>query len=139
MKVEQFTVTLGRRERGFHLVTEEIERQIDLSGIRKGIAQIFLQHTSASLSISENCEANVRRDMETFFSDLADKDENYYTHTYEGKDDMPAHLKSVMLGTSLSIPVTYGHFNLGAWQGIYLNEHRNSAGARSVVITVMGE
>ncbi len=139
MKVEQYTVTLTRKARGFHLVTEEIERQIDLGGIQKGIAQIFLQHTSASLSISENCEASVRRDMERFFSDLADKDGDYYTHTYEGEDDMPAHLKSVMLGTSLTVPVTCGEFNLGTWQGIYLNEHRNTAGPRSVVVTVMGD
>ncbi len=99
---------------------------------------LFLQHSSASLSINENCDPSVRDDMESFFNDVVDEGKSYFTHTYEGSDDMPAHLKSVMLGVSLNIPVTKGDLNMGTWQGIYLNEHRDHGGSRRIVATLTG-
>jgi secondary thiamine-phosphate synthase enzyme len=137
MIVEQKSIVLRARARGFHLVTSEILSQLDLSVVSKGTLNLFLQHSSASLSINENCDPGVRDDMEAFFSDVAD-DKPYFTHTYEGRDDMPAHLKSVMLGVSLTIPVTDGTLNMGTWQGIYLNEHRDRGGSRRVIATLIG-
>lgn len=99
---------------------------------------LFLKHTSASLALGENYEANVRDDLENFFNDIVDENKPYFTHTYEGKDDMPAHIKSLMMGVSLTIPITDGGLNLGTWQGIYLNEHRDRGGSREVLATVMG-
>ena len=138
MIVEQQEIVLRPRGRGFHLVTSEIVAKLELSNVKKGVLQLFLQHSSASLSINENCDPEVRVDMEAFFNDVVAEDKTYYTHTYEGADDMPAHLKSVMLGVSLSIPVTDGALNMGTWQGIYLNEHRDRGGARRIVATLMG-
>ena len=137
MQVFQKTVTLPPKKRGFHLVTDEVEAIVKSSGIQTGVAHIFLQHTSASLSINENADPSVRRDFEAFFSDTCD-DKPYYIHTYEGSDDMPAHIKSSLLGNSLSIPVTNGKLNLGTWQGIYLGEHREYGGNRKIVVTVQG-
>ena len=137
MIVEQRSIALRARGRGFHLVTSEILSRLDLSAVSRGTLNLFLQHSSASLSINENCDPSVRGDMEVFFNDLADG-KPYYTHTYEGEDDMPAHLKSVMLGVSLTIPVTDGRLNMGTWQGIYLNEHRDFASSRRLIITVQG-
>lgn len=134
----QYEFTLSKRPRGFHLVTDEIERQLEGIGqVKAGLAHLFLKHTSASLSINENADPTVREDMETFFSDLADG-KPYYIHTCEGADDMPAHIKNSLIGTSLSIPVTNGRLNLGTWQGIYLNEHRDYASPRTLVVTIQG-
>jgi secondary thiamine-phosphate synthase enzyme len=138
MKIEQQRIALSHKPRGFHLVTDEIERQLDISDITVGIVHLFLQHSSASLSINENCDPSVRQDMECYFNDIVDEDTPYFTHTYEGNDDMPAHIKSSMLGVSLSIPVTQGRINMGTWQGIYLNEHRNHGGNRHIIVTIIG-
>ena len=136
----QKEITLAPKARGFHLVTDEIEAQLpELRGFRVGIAQIFLKHTSASLTLTENADPSVRRDLETQFAVLAPERIGYYKHLAEGPDDMPAHIKSAMIGTSLSVPVTNGRFHLGTWQGICLGEHRTSGGARKVVVTVFGE
>jgi secondary thiamine-phosphate synthase enzyme len=134
----QYEVTLSKKPRGFHLVTDEITHRLEgLETVKSGLAHIFLKHTSASLSINENADPTVRKDMERFFTDLADN-KPYYIHTYEGDDDMPAHIKNSVIGTSLTIPVTNGRLNLGTWQGIYLNEHRDFASSRSVVVTIQG-
>jgi secondary thiamine-phosphate synthase enzyme len=133
--VFQTTVTLPPYPRGFHLITDIIENAVSKADVATGLVHLFLKHTSASLCINENADPSVRRDMERFFTDIADA-KPYYIHTYEGDDDMPAHIKSVMLGTSLTVPVTDGRLNLGTWQGIYLGEHRDHGGSRSIVVTV---
>ncbi|MEQ4673773.1 secondary thiamine-phosphate synthase enzyme YjbQ [Providencia vermicola] len=136
----QKQIQLNARERGFHLVTEEILRQVpELSSLRIGMINIFIQHTSASLTINENADYTVREDFESFFNKAVPENEPYYKHDYEGSDDMPAHLKSSLLGASLTIPVTNGRLNMGTWQGIYLCEHRNFATNRKVIITLQGE
>ena len=134
----QQRIRLPAYRRGFHIITDEIEKIVASSGIRTGLANIFLKHTSASLCINENADPSVREDFESFFSEIADA-KPYYIHIYEGDDDMPAHIKNALLGTSLSIPVTNGRLNLGIWQGIYLGEHREYAGSREIVITIQGE
>ena len=139
MKIGQQRITLSQKPRGFHLVSGEIERQLDIADITVGIVHLFLQHSSASLSINENCDPSVRDDMESYFNDIVNEEKPYFTHTYEGSDDMPAHIKSSLLGVSISIPVTQGRLNLGTWQGIYLNEHRNHGGKRHIVATIIGE
>lgn len=131
----QTTITLPVYPRGFHLITEKIENTVRESGVKTGLIHLFLKHTSASLCINENADPSVRRDMERYFTDVADG-KPYYIHTLEGDDDMPAHIKSVMLGTSLTIPVTNGRLNLGTWQGIYLGEHREHGGHRTIIVTV---
>ena len=136
----QKEISLGSKRRGFHLVTDEILRQVpEIKNIKKGMANIFIKHTSASLAINENADPTVRLDMESHFNKLAPENAPYYEHDTEGSDDMPAHLKSVILGSSLNIPVTGGELNLGIWQGIYLCEHRNRGGSRRIVITIYGE
>lgn len=136
----QKAITLEPRPRGFHLVTDEIVRQLPgLGGIERGVLHLFIQHTSASLAISENADPSVRADLESSFDLLAPESVRRYTHDAEGPDDMPAHLKSALLGCSLTIPVTAGRLNLGTWQGIYLGEHRDRGGARKLVATIMGE
>lgn len=136
----QQEITLSAKPRGFHLVTNEILKQIpDLKKFRIGLAHFFIQHTSASLAINENADPSVRVDMESYFSRVASENEPYYTHTLEGDDDMPAHLKTVMIGCDLTIPVDRGRLLLGTWQGIYLCEHRNHAGRRRLIITITGE
>jgi len=136
----QKTVTLSSRPRGFHLVTDELERAVpELARIRVGIAHFFILHTSASLCISENADPAVRSDLEAAFNALAPEHAPHYRHTAEGPDDMPAHVKAALIGTSLSIPITDGRLNLGTWQGVYLCEHRNRGGARRVVVTIQGE
>jgi len=141
MKILQKTIHLNPKTRGFHLIDCEIVQALDeeISTINIGTLNLFLKHTSASLALGENYEKEVRDDLESFFNDVVDEDKPYYTHTYEGKDDMPAHIKSVMIGVSLAIPITDGQLNLGTWQGIYLNEHRNHAGSREIVATIMGQ
>lgn len=136
----QKRIQLAAKPRGFHLVTREIVKQLpELEQMDIGLAHVFLQHTSASLAINENADADVRRDLESYFSRTVAENEPYYRHTLEGPDDMPAHIKAVMMGCSLSIPISNGQLALGIWQGIYLCEHRNHAGARTVIITLHGE
>lgn len=136
----QKEIVLDRKSRGFHLVTREIEAQLpELNKCRIGLAHIFLKHTSASLALNENADPTVRQDMERHFNHMVPEETSYFVHTYEGSDDMPAHVKAVMLGSSLTLPIKDGRFNLGAWQGIYLCEHRNRGGRRRLVVTVHGE
>ena len=137
MQIFQQTLTISPKPRGFHLITDEVETLVRQSNIKIGIAHLFLQHTSASLTINENADPSVREDFESFFSDIADN-KHYYIHTYEGDDDMPAHIKSSLLGNALSIPITNGRLNLGTWQGIYLGEHRDFGGSRKIVVTLYG-
>ena len=136
----QKAVSLKPRSRGFHLITDEIEAQLsDLSALKVGLAHLFIQHTSASLSINENADPTVRQDFESHINHMVPENSPYYRHTLEGSDDMPAHIKSSLMGCSVTVPVTNGHFNLGAWQGIYLGEHRDYGGSRRIVITLQGD
>ena len=136
----QRRVGLKARSRGFHLVTEEICRQLpELTRFTVGLAHFFLQHTSASLSLNENADPAVRRDMESYFNRLAPENAPYFEHVEEGPDDMPAHLKSALMGSELTVPVREGRLQLGVWQGIYLGEHRNRAAERTVIVTLHGE
>ena len=136
----QKEITLKPRSRGFHIITHEIEDQIpEINNIKIGLINLFIKHTSASLTINENVSPDVRADMEAHFNKMVPEDAPYYTHTYEGKDDMPAHIKSSLLGPSLTIPLKDGRMNLGTWQGIFLCEHRDHGGARRIVVTVNGE
>ncbi|AIU89669.1 secondary thiamine-phosphate synthase enzyme YjbQ [Pectobacterium odoriferum] len=136
----QYEIRLKPKSRGFHLVTDEILAQVvALRQINVGLMQVFIKHTSAALTINENADPTVRQDFESFFNRLVPEDEPYYRHTYEGSDDMPAHLKGSLLGNSLTIPITNGRLNIGTWQGIYLCEHRNHGGSRSLVVTLNGE
>ena len=137
----QKEITLKSRPRGFHLITGEILQQLpELRIVKTGIAHLFVQHTSASLTINENADPSVRSDMETFFNRaVPESDMKYYEHSLEGADDMTSHIKASILGNSVTIPVTDGEFNLGTWQGIYLCEHRNHGGARRIVVTINGE
>ena len=136
----QKEIQLQPRSRGFHLVTDEILRQIpDLQEYEIGLAHFFIQHTSASLAVNENADPTVRADMEAYFSRAVPENAPYYRHTFEGPDDMPAHIKTVMLGSSLTIPIKNGRLNLGTWQGIYLCEHRDRGGRRRLVVTLQGE
>lgn len=136
----QKRITLKPRPRGFHLITEELlEFLPELRKFRIGIAQFFVQHTSASLVINENADPSVRRDLETHLRTLAPDGSAHYTHTLEGADDMPAHIKSCLMGSSVTVPVSDGRLLLGIWQGIYLGEHRDRGGSRSVVATLNGE
>lgn len=140
MKIFQKSITLNARSRGFHLITNEIEQAIyEFSEIKIGICQIFIQHTSASLTINENADYTVRKDFESHFNKMVPENAPYYLHDYEGSDDMPAHIKSSLLGASISIPIRNGQLALGIWQGIYLCEHRNYGGNRQCIITVWGE
>lgn len=133
-------IRLVARPRGFHLVTDEILRDLaELKNCRVGLLHVLIRHTSASLTINENADPSVRRDFERFFNRAVPENEPYYEHDDEGSDDLPAHIKSSLLGSSLTIPVTDGQLNLGTWQGIYLCEHRNHGGSRSLIITLQGE
>lgn len=139
MKVFQQTISLPNKKRGFHLVTKEvISAMPELKEITAGICQVFIQHTSASLTINENADPTVRKDFEMYFSKVVPENDPQYLHDDEGPDDMPAHLKAAMLGSSVTIPITNGQLALGIWQGIYLCEHRNHGGSRSLVITAWG-
>ncbi|MDC7226257.1 MAG: secondary thiamine-phosphate synthase enzyme YjbQ [Spirochaetales bacterium] len=139
MKIIQKELKLKPRSRGFHLITREIEEAIpEIREIDAGMAFIHLKHTSASLTLNENADPDVRRDMESIFNNIVRENQPWYTHTFEGSDDMPAHAKSSIIGPQLSLPVSSGRFNLGTWQGIYLCEHRNHGGARRIVVTVLG-
>lgn len=136
----QKEVRLSPRKRGFHLITDEIQQQLsELRRLDVGLLHVFIKHSSASLTINENADPTVRVDFESYFNHAVPEDEPYYQHIYEGSDDMPAHLKSSILGSSVTIPVTNGELNLGIWQGVYLCEHRNRAGSRTLVLTLQGE
>ena len=135
----QKTITLSARPRGFHLITSEIVRQLpELADYRVGLLHIFIRHTSASLTINENADPTVRQDFEQVLSRLVPENEPFYRHNDEGPDDLPAHIKSSLLGPSVSIPVTDGRLALGTWQGVYLCEHRNHGGSRTIVVTLSG-
>lgn len=139
MKVIQKEFSLRPRKRGFHIITDEILQHVpEISGISQGLANIFIKHTSASLSINENADPSVRTDMETHFNLMVPEDADHYEHTFEGPDDMTSHIKTSILGSSLTIPVTNGKLNLGTWQGIYLCEHRNHGGSRKIAVTISG-
>lgn len=136
----QKEIRLKPHSRGFHLITDEILRQLpELTEYRLGLLHILIKHTSAALTINENADPDVRLDFESFFNRAVPENEPYYRHRDEGPDDLPAHIKSSILGPSLTVPIAQGGLNLGTWQGIYLCEHRNHAGSRTLVITVQGE
>jgi secondary thiamine-phosphate synthase enzyme len=135
----QRELTLERRRRGFHLITDEIAAAMpELASVRTGLLHVFIMHTSASLTINENADADVLRDMEASLNELAPEDFPY-RHTVEGPDDMPAHVKASLMGSSVMVPVRDGRLVLGTWQGIYLCEHRDSAGRRRLTLTLQGE
>lgn len=139
-KFLQKEIKLSAKRRGFHLVTDEIMSQFsEISEIKKGMLQVFIQHTSAGLTINENADPTVREDFESHINKMVPEKQPYYKHTLEGADDMPAHIKASLMGTSLQIPVTNGKLNLGTWQGIYLCEHRDSGGSRKLVLSAWGE
>ncbi|GHB51490.1 secondary thiamine-phosphate synthase enzyme YjbQ [Persicitalea jodogahamensis] len=139
MQVFQREIRLPAFARGFHLITERVEREIpELRSLSAGILHVFIKHTSASLTINEDADPTVRQDFESHFNKMVPENAPYYVHNYEGSDDMPAHLKAAILGSSVSIPVSDGRLNLGTWQGIYLCEHRDRAAGRSLVLTVYG-
>ena len=140
MKLIQEMLVLKERSRGFHLITDEVRQALSqLKEIQKGMCQVFIQHTSASLTINENADPTVRKDFEMYFNKTVPENDPGYTHDYEGSDDMPAHLKAALLGASVLIPVQEGGLALGQWQGIYLCEHRNHGGKRRLLLTAWGE
>lgn len=140
MKWYQKEIPLKPKRRGFHLVTNEILANLpEIKNINIGTIHILIKHTSASLTLNENFDPDVRGDMERYFNQAVKENEPYYEHTSEGSDDMPAHIKSTLIGNSLTLPITNGKLNLGTWQGIYLCEHRNNGGSRKIVATVFGE
>lgn len=136
----QKEISLNPRPRGFHLITNEILQNLqEIGDISIGTMEIFIKHTSASLTINEDADPTVRDDFESHFNQIVPENAPYYKHTIEGPDDMPAHLKSSILGSSVTIPITNGTLNLGTWQGIYLCEHRNHGSSRSIVLTLTGK
>jgi secondary thiamine-phosphate synthase enzyme len=137
---QQVELTLKPFPRGFHLITEDIERALaKFPAVHFGLLHLFIKHSSASLTINENADPTVRDDMERHFNQFVPENAPYYRHTYEGSDDMPAHIKASTLGSNITIPLKSGRMNLGIWQGIYLGEHRDYGGSRTLVITVNGE
>ncbi|RUO67108.1 secondary thiamine-phosphate synthase enzyme YjbQ [Idiomarina ramblicola] len=140
MLIKQTELQLRAQSRGFHLITSEVEQALSqLGSVQAGLLHVFIRHTSASLTINENADPTVRQDFESHFNEMVPENAPYYRHTFEGPDDMPAHLKSSILGSSLTVPVTNGGLNMGTWQGIYLCEHRDHGGARTLVLTLQGE
>tara|TARA_R110002051_G_scaffold34256_3_gene76283 strand:- start:310 stop:771 length:462 start_codon:yes stop_codon:yes gene_type:complete len=139
MKLFQCEFTLPVYKRGFHIITDQIVSRIpEIKKIKNGFLQVFIKHTSASLTINENADPTVREDFETHINILVPENAPYYKHDYEGSDDMPAHIKASLIGPSVQIPVTNGKLNMGIWQGIYLCEHRNYATGRNIVLTLWG-
>lgn len=131
--------SLSPKPRGFHIITRDVLSEIpEIKEIKTGLAHVHIKHTSASLTINENADPSVRRDFETHFNRSVPEDTSLYEHTFEGTDDMTSHIKSSLLGSSVSIPITNGQFNLGTWQGIYLCEHRNHGGSRRLIVTLIG-
>jgi secondary thiamine-phosphate synthase enzyme len=140
MAWHQQEIRLKARARGFHLVTQEIVAAVpELARFRVGIAHIFIKHTSASLTINENADPDVRADLERWFDQAVPENAPYFVHTAEGPDDMPAHAKASLLGSSVTVPIRDGRLALGTWQGIYLGEHRDQGGSRTIVVTLQGE
>ena len=136
----QKNISIKSISRGFHIITDQVTDQIpEIKTIKIGILHLFIKHTSASLTINENADKTVRNDFEKHFNEMVPENQSYYQHKYEGPDDMPAHLKASILGSSISIPISNGHLNMGTWQGIYLCEHRNNAFQRKMVATIQGE
>ena len=136
----QKEITIKAKSRGFHLITDELLAQLpELRKLNIGLMNLFIKHTSASLTINENADPSVRRDMEAHFNVLAPENAPYYEHIYEGPDDMPAHIKASLLGASQSLPISNGKLNIGIWQGVYLCEHRDHGGPRKIVVTLQGE
>ncbi len=136
----QKEIQLSPKSRGFHLITREVVAQLpELQDYTVGMAQVFIMHTSASLTLNENASPDVRDDMEAYFNKFVPEHEPYFKHTMEGPDDMPAHIKAALLGSSLMLPISNGRFRMGTWQGIYLCEHRDYGGARRLTITLNGE
>lgn len=136
----QHEITLRPRCRGFHLITREVLAALpELTQVQVGLLQVFIKHTSASLTLNENASADVLVDFESHFNAMVPEHAPIYTHTTEGPDDMPAHIKAALLGSSLVLPVSRGRLNLGTWQGIFLCEHRDQGGARALVLTLQGE
>jgi len=136
----QKEILIARKQRGFNLITHEVLEQLpEIASISSGLLHLFIKHTSASISISENADPSVRNDLETHFNRAVPEDYSLYQHTFEGLDDMTSHIKNVIIGASLTIPITNGKLNLGTWQGIYLCEHRNNAHSRKIVATINGE
>ena len=139
MTFRQTTIDLPAHERGVHLITDDVLSRVDLEGMGSGVLHLFLQHTSASLTLNENASPDVRADFERFFRRLVPDGADWMRHTVEGPDDMPAHLKASLLGPSLLLPVRDGRVAFGTWQGIYLCEHRERGGSRSIVATAWGQ
>jgi secondary thiamine-phosphate synthase enzyme len=140
MNIYQQALHLPERKRGYHLITDEVTRALpQIREIQTGMCQVFIQHTSASLCINEDADPTVRQDFETYFNKAVPENDPDYIHNDEGADDMPAHLKAAILGSSVSIPISNGRLALGTWQGIYLCEHRNHGRQRNIVITAWGE
>ncbi len=136
----QHEIRLDPLPRGFHLVTREVTARVpEIERLSVGLLNLFIRHTSASLTLNENASPDVRRDFESWFSDAVPEDAPYWTHTLEGVDDMPAHVKATLLGPSLTLPVAGGELALGTWQGIYVCEHRDSGGPRTLTATLWGE
>jgi len=139
MEWMQKEIQISPKSRGFHVITDEVIRQIpEINHISIGLLHIFIQHTSASLSINENADPDVRHDMESWFNRSVPENADYYLHTMEGRDDMTSHIKASLLGPGLTIPVTEGGLNLGTWQGIWLCEHRNRGPSRKLILTLLG-
>jgi secondary thiamine-phosphate synthase enzyme len=137
---QQKEITLKPRPKGFHIITDEVLSHLpQIQDIKIGLLHILLKHTSASLTINENADPDVRNDMKNYFNDIVPENKKYFEHTSEGADDMPAHIKTSLLGNSLTLPITNGKLNLGIWQGIYLCEHRNYGGSRKILITLNGD
>ena len=140
MSWHQKEIILKSRKRGFHLINDEVVSQLpELKKIKTGLMHILIKHTSASITLNENYDPDVRSDMEKYFDKTVKENEPWYDHNSEGPDDMPAHIKSTLIGNSLTIPISNGQLNLGTWQGIYLCEHRNQAHSRKIIITILGE
>ena len=136
----QKKILISPKPRGFHLITTDIIKNINIiCTVKNGLLNLFIKHTSASLTINENTDPTVRDDFESHFNQIIPEQQGYYSHTMEGPDDMPAHLKSSILGASINIPITNGKLNLGTWQGIYLCEHRNRGGGRQIIATINGD
>ena len=136
----QKNILVGPCSRGFHIITDLIINEVpEIEKINIGVLHLFIKHTSASLTLNENADQTVRNDFESHFNEIVPENQSYYQHTFEGPDDMPAHLKASILGSSVSVPISKGQLNLGTWQGIYLCEHRNKAYERKMVATIQGE
>ncbi len=138
MIVKQTTLTLAPRPRGIHLITGDVNAALESDGIDVGLAHLFLQHTSASLTLNENASPEVRRDLDAWLGRAVPDGASYFEHRFEGPDDMPAHVKASLLGSGITVPIRRGQLALGRWQGMYLCEHRNSGGERSLILTAFG-